>query len=615
MRCAVARRLVSARADDVLDAPRETDLVRHLDACGACRDFAERLAQVRRSLHLQPVGAAPDVAPRVRAALEARAVPVPGGAAPVSRSRQPGHDRRVLPAAAAAFLVAVVVAASVVGLVAPPGARATDVRSLVLAGQTELHALDARVEVVEYGWHPDVPTRTYTGELRYAAPETLALTLQDRTDYPSGAWRPNDVTLVVDDDRAWGSGLPPCPPAGLPACTPEQPRVRAVEGRAPFDPAAPVPLDLVLPVASFLIGGAEEPLGEARIDGRDMVGVAVTAAQIAPLLEALASHGNWRPIHPTDRAEVWLDAGSGLPLRVEVRAAGGYERDRWAAANGLDDLDGAAVLTWRLEPVSINGAVDVAVPEPPADVSARWLSFRDQPHAGPTPTWLPEGMTAHRTGRSEAAEVSSYADGRAWVAIHSASGWEARHLYGHAAGVVRRIELDGAGVAYVPEGGDRILLHGDDIDVEVVGSLPTEQLLRVASSLGVTGRPVPDDWREASTATLAEARAAWPGLLTLAQPTPGYAGPGVSVSDAGVVQSFAGAGDRGFVLIEVDGDTLGPPVDAVVLAVDVRDRQARFTPDRGTLEWVENGRIVTLRSRTLGLAALAELADGLRAGG
>lgn len=610
MRCDHARRLLSDRVDEALGDTDESALVRHLDRCHDCRAYDAGLAGVRRALHLQPVGAAPDLVPRVRAALEAqRAATTPRLAYPSARR----GDRGVMAAAAASFLVAVVVAASLVGLVVPPDARATDVSALVLDGQTALQSLHAGVEVVEHGWHPDVPERRYSGGLRYHAPETLALELRDRTDYPAGPWRANDVTLVVDDAEAWGSGLPPCPPAALPGCTSPSPRVEVYRGRAPFDAAAPVPLDLVLPVASFGIGGAEQPLGEKTIGDRDTVGVGVSAAQIAPFLDGLARYGNWRPIHPTDPAEVWLDVESGLPLVIEVRAGSGYERDRWAAANDLDEAAGAPVLSWRLHDIDLTPD-PWDPPGPPPGTPQRELGFVDGAAAGPAPAWLPEGMTLHRAGRAGEVFVASYVDGRAWLAVHTTGDWQGRRLFGHDSSVVRFVDLGDDGVAYVPEGGDRVLLHGEDLDVEVVGSLPTDDLVRVAVSLGVTGRSVPADWIEAGSSSLTAARAALPGLLALPEPHEGWIGPGVAVTERGVVQSYSGAGDRTFVLSEVPGDTLGPPLDAIVLTVDVRGQRARYTPDRGTLEWVENGRIVTLRSRTLGLAALTDLGAALEGG-
>ena len=255
---------------------------------------------------------------------------------------------------------------------------------------------------------------------------------------------------------------------------------------------------------------------------------------------------------------------------------------------------------------------DPDLPAAPVDATARSLGFVAGEVDGPVPGWLPDGMRPHRAGRVGSHTVTSYAHGRAWLTIQSSADWSGPRLFGHVSHAVQRVALAGGrGVAYVPEGGDRVLLHGDGVDVAVTGSLPTADLLRVAAGLGVTGRPVPADWDEASSATLAEVAAGWPGLLTLPERETTYAGPGVARTGGAVLQTFAGAGDRAVVLSQVGGDMLGPPVDAVVLAVDVRGRTGRYTPDRGTLEWVEDGRIVTLRSRTLGLEELLRLAAAL----
>jgi len=542
---------------------------------------------------------APDVAPRVRAALEAPARP----------QRRRGW---YVGQAAAAFVIAFGLAAAVIGLAGPRTAEATDVASLVTDAQTRLHAVDATVSVTEYGWHPDVPERRYAGQLTYAAPETLGLALEDVTAYPASTWRPNDVTVVVDGERSWRSGLAGCPTAGLPDCTPEQPRTVLTRGREPFDSTDPVPLDLVLPVASFVVAGTEQSLGVREVAGRHAIGVEVTAAQIAPLLDGVLRTGNWREVHPTDRARVWLDDDVGVPLTVEVVAKGGFERDRWAAANGLDEQDGDTLLVWELAEVRINPDTQPGPLPPPTAGDADDLGLRpDVPGRGPTPRWLPEGMEAHRSGRVGEVDVASWSDGTAWLKIRSTTAWRGGRLFGQDDAVVRRVEFGDSGVGYLVEGGRRVHVHAPDVDVEVTGSLPSDVLLRVAASLGVPGRVVPPDWAEAATATIDAAVEALPGLLVLPDGIDGFVGPAVTVTDGTAVLTYSGGGTRAFTLAQSRGEVLGPPVDDVVMSVEVRGLAGRFTPARGALEWVEGGRVTTLRSRTLGLAELLTIAAAL----
>jgi hypothetical protein len=215
-------------------------------------------------------------------------------------------------------------------------------------------------------------------------------------------------------------------------------------------------------------------------------------------------------------------------------------------------------------------------------------------------------------------QVWSWGNGLAWVKVRSTDAWTSHRLFGHDGDtVMRRVTLVGGGIAYIAEGGQRILLHGTSadgkaIDVDVSGSIPARQLARVAGDLGVRGETVPTDWAEASTTGLAAAQAAVPGLLVPAGAA-GFAAPAVR-ADAGIVTlNYAGPGARGFQLIESAGTTLTPPLSSDVRGVAVRGVAGRFSPDLGSLEWVEGGRVIELRSRTLSVGELLEVARHLRA--
>jgi hypothetical protein len=308
VRCDQAQADLSSSADGELDATRAEPLAAHLAGCAACTVFSDRLAQIRRQLRFEPLGEVPDVAAAVVAQLRREAAGVPVGSRPahVGRPHRTPARRRLLPAAAV-FLVGAVAGAGFAGLgrdAAPP-ALALGLPARVLAAQTAIQSLEGRVELIETGWHPDVPRRRFTGTLRYQSPESLALRLEDSTRYPSSAWRRNNVELVVDgaSDTWWTRGVRDCPTEALPSCTPPAPRLRVVDGREPFAAATPVPLDLVLPAASFRLAAPPPSLGTRRLDGREAIGVAVTAAQIAPLLEGLRPAGNLRLTHPADPAD------------------------------------------------------------------------------------------------------------------------------------------------------------------------------------------------------------------------------------------------------------------------------------------------------------------------
>jgi hypothetical protein len=613
---------LSAAADGELAADRSQGLDAHLAGCPACTAFQARLAGLRRQLRFEPVGAVPDVAPRVLETIRSAEV----GFRPGRRELGVRHGRRrgLLPVAAA-FLCGAVLGATFIGLGrgGPGQVALADLPARVVAAQRALRSLAADVSLVERGWHPSVPERRFTGRLRYRAPEQLALTLTDRTAYPSAAWRRGDLSLVVSGDRWWTSGQRACPVEALPDCALADPQVRLVERREPFAEATPVPLDLVTPVRSFTPTGAGTPLGTRRVAGRAAVGVAVPAAQAAPLLAGLApaSSGNLRAVYPADRVELWLDGTALVPLALRVTAAPGDERRAGAAARGLGDRPGQVVLELTLSRVSLNRPLEAgAFPPPPAGAEVEDAGFRDvapgRPGltAAPVPAWLPAGFRAYRAGVAGGAPgpavvVRTWTDGRAWVKVRATGDWPGGRLFGDLGQLVRPAGL-GAGVAYWSEDGSRVAVHGDGVDLLVTGSVSGADLSRVAASLPVAGLRVPAGWAEAATSTLPETVAADRGLR-VPRDLRGFAPPAVRVEGRTVTLAYAGPGSRGFLLVQAPGARLSPPLDDDPVGVRVRGHDGRWSPGRGELEWVEDHRALTLRSNTLPLDELLTIAASL----
>jgi hypothetical protein len=165
-------------------------------------------------------------------------------------------------------------------------------------------------------------------------------------------------------------------------------------------------------------------------------------------------------------------------------------------------------------------------------------------------------------------------------------------------------------VAYVAAGGRAVALHGDGVDIVVTGSVAPSVLREVALSLGVGGRRVPASWDEAAVVDLSVAASPSSPLLTL-PPDVGFEVPAVRVDGSTVTLTFAGAGERVVVASTRPGDALRPPIDPDAVGVLVRRSVARWSPASGDLEWVEAGRVWSLRSTTLGLSELVGLADAM----
>jgi hypothetical protein len=109
---------------------------------------------------------------------------------------------------------------------------------------------------------------------------------------------------------------------------------------------------------------------------------------------------------------------------------------------------------------------------------------------------------------------------------------------------------------------------------------------------------------------LAEAADAVPGLL-VAPGLDGFGPPAVRIVDGTVIQGYAGAGDRGFTLVQSRMGALTPPANGDVVGIEVRGTAGRYSAERGQLEWVEGGTTHGLSSHTLTLAELLALARSL----
>jgi hypothetical protein len=155
-----------------------------------------------------------------------------------------------------------------------------------------------------------------------------------------------------------------------------------------------------------------------------------------------------------------------------------------------------------------------------------------------------------------------------------------------------------------------VAVHTPFLDVVVSGSVDESLLLAVASSLGLTGEPIPASWSEATTADRGEAIAALPSLL-LPRGLTGFAPPAFRVDGPTVTARYGGPGARSFTVVETPGDRLSPPLDQSVIGVEVRGREGRWSDARQELEWVEDGVVCSLRSPTLSLNALLSVAEAM----
>lgn len=562
------------------------EFVPHVEGCDACSRFAFGLGELDRLLAAGDHSRAPDLVPGL-----------------VERASRP---RRQWWSVAAVALVGLVVGA----LVGSLGTRtdvglARDLGELFQTTSTELRGLSADVVVVERGVHPAVPERVYTGSIDYVAPEQLAIRLLDTTEYPDRTWRHNDVSLVVSDGDMVVEAGSPCPVAALPDCLVGS-SLRAVTDQPPFDDGVLLPLEIVGPGRSLAWASAIEVVGTTELDDVPTVQVRSTVAAVE-LLAAIIGNGAWREIHPTDEVLMWLDEEHLVPVRIEVFAAQSPERELWQLRHGYDDDPENASPILIIEMSAVVTEPGVIEFEIPTDAPSR--GFVDEEVSLPVPT-LPDGFEPHRSGSwhlvdGGRVELASWSDGRSWVMVETTDSWAEPRLFGISQTFVEPIEIDPGSVGYLSPEGDAVAIHGADSDVLVSGSVSRETLVAAAASMGVRGLPVPEGWQEASTVD--------PADLPETTFTPEVEGWSVlgRVDGSTTMILLTGGGSRSVLLTQTPGSRLEPPTGPDYSEVEVRGVDGRYDVSETTLEWVEDGYLFRMRSETVGLAELVDLASTL----
>jgi hypothetical protein len=183
--------------------------------------------------------------------------------------------------------------------------------------------------------------------------------------------------------------------------------------------------------------------------------------------------------------------------------------------------------------------------------------------------------------------------------------WEEPRLFGLSLPFVEPIDLGEGSVGYLSPTSDALAVHGETAEVLVSGSVPTETLVEAAASIGVRGLAVPSTWQEASTVDIT----ALPDG-TLVPEGEGWSVLG-RVDGEGTTILLTGSGARSVIVSQRPGDRLDPPTGPDYSGVAVRGGDGRYNASEATLEWVEDGQLMRMRSETVGLTELVEIAATL----
>lgn len=562
MRCEDARRLESARHDGLGPATAVlAALDLHLAECRSCATYRRELSNMRVAMR-----AGSSSPPPLR---------IPSGFK--VRRRRPAYGLAV--AGVAAGLVAGLVFGGL-----EPTSEPTVVAGLterLATVQTEVDAFTATVAVLERGWHPQVPERTYRGWVAYRGPDQAAVVLSDSSVYPSEAWVRNDVEAVVDRDAAWLVATQPCPASLQPGCS-RAPAVAGLTARAPFEASALVASDLVAPVRSLVTEDAVAASPRSAPVESEVIGLRMSVAQARPLLGALLPGGNWREFHPADHVDVWLSQEQLVPVAVQVWAVDDPARMAWAATHGYADGDEAL-----LEVILSPAASEPAWPSEPVALTPG--SFL--PGVGPGADLA--GLAPWRSGRLEGVSVESWATGAAWIRLDRNGSTPSATLH-------HLIELETeAGFVYFDPARATLLALDGSGPTTIRGSVPLDVLVLALDQLGIDGR------RLASPQPAVDA-----GGLILGR-VDGFGPVSVMATADGAVSMSWGGGTRLLRLASRPGLALPPPVDPAVVGVEMRGIVARYSAEAGRLAWVEAGSVYSLEGVGMTLAQLVEVADGL----
>ncbi len=659
MRCETARTAMSEAMDDLRAvSPTITD---HVSGCAGCRDFLQGARRIRELTRVEVAPVVPDLVPAIMARVEAEAGAGRGWrsrrrAARRPRLHRPRHrgdprTRRVVGVGLAAGLVtgAVLTGGGLVSVHETNTAALADVIPARLTGAAAtLEGYRATFDVTELDWTRAVPRRTFVADLAFREPESFLVHVRDTTRYPSAAWPRNDLSLVSDGHVWQASGPNPCPREELPACPQIQPVVRTVIDRMPFDASTAMPTDVIVPMTVLAASDRVDVVGPATVDGRAAIAVELTYQDATPLFRCLQFLGSWRPFYPTDRVLVALDQETWLPLRYQVYPAPTAERAAWAVALGLPrEPPTVPVFTATIRTVStevpppdtftvppVTGAVDEGFQDLPlssvALVAQATLIEPKQTEGLPV---VRIGTLARTVARPYQAVTFAYARGLSWLTITRVTSWAQQASYGVGPLAEAVQLLGGSGVGLYepasPTDPRRLALHTNQGEFLVASNLPRSALVAVASSLPVKGLALPETWsnrtwgggsvRGGLGIEDAIFQAGFGVLLPRVLPT-GYRPAAAllvqSGDSSGITIAYrrpaAELGD-GLLLSESTNQTLPPPTGADQQVVSLRGTLARWSPDDGRLEWIENGLYVSLSGRGFGLADLASIAASLRA--
>ena len=596
--CEASRERVSLQLDGEISREESTVLEEHLRTCADCRAYQSSLHELRRRLRLAPAPSARDLTGPVLEIL--------GG----QRERQTRAFRLKLGAVSAAAAALLVLATAIPIFDATPDvARGAEITRRVFAAARSLSRYHATFDIIERGWHRDIPTRTFSAEVWFDAPESFRLQVEDRTTYPSRAWPRNTVEVVSSPSRWSIQESYSCPVAALPGCAIKAgSEERTIVARQPFDGTLDAPRDLIVPLDSLAGPETFVVTGRTRIDGRDAYRLSLPYRQAFPLVEAFQLGGSWTTFRPGDTVDLWVDTETWFPLRFEI-------------SRGSAVLLEVETLTLE-EPASF----DPDLFDAPMRGAVNHGGFERGP--GPSESLLPgytAGLEPYRSGRNaEGQLIATYADGLGYLKVTVDDASRPAPLLLQSAEVVD-LDADSKGF-YRPAAPDeprRLDIYSGRRHVQLAGNLRRSELVRIASSLRIHGRAPalvrdgatvverlqPHDVEQISYARTPEELPSGYALVSIVKTRD----PMTSQLVQHYMPTESAQSAAGIRIVQSPHVKTLPPSSEDLVSIRIEGSLGRWSEERGELEWIgRDGVYRAVAAPSFGLDYVVALAAGMR---
>ena len=624
MTCDQIRVELSARLDGEVSEAISERLDEHLATCSACRAYETSLAAVRQAIRVRALG---DDVPDLTAAVMQR---VREAERPTRRLGDLVRFRLRIAAVAAAAMALVVLGASLPFTDSPGDiATANEISENVQNAATMLDSYEAAFDIVERGWHEDVRTRRFTAQVWFRAPEDIHVRVTDRTDYPSREWPTNDYEMIANSDRWWIEERSACPTEGLPACP--RPYIvdspierRAVLDRQPFDGTTPLPTDIVVPLSTLASGSGVDVLGRTSVAGRSALRVRLDHRRALPLVSALQVGGSWREFHPLDTVDIWLDDQTWFPLRFEVRAGTSPDRSLWALRRSLSDEPGEILLQVTARSFDGDPGLGDGIFAAPRSGAVRDGGFEALGAASGAAVEIPPGLRPYRAGRLGSHRIRTYTDGLTFLKVSTTRRGEI-----NIAPEAEELATHSGFAYYLPASATsskRVDVMGKALHLTLESNLPRDELIAIAATAAIEGREAPKILRRSGGTVVARAN---PDAALDRNPfalRPRFLPAGYEAATAVVTTNEAG-NDTVVVYyrhreIEFEGTGIRiaqssnvaylPPSSEEFVDVAVDGGVGRWSPERGELEWIDDGVYRAVAVPSGDLATASRIAARLR---